>query len=262
VGKDGFMTEPFAPGAPNWIDLGTTDVKGAAEFYGALFGWTHEDLGPDAGGYGMLRLNGKVVAGIGPATDPDRGTSWATYFATADARATARKVESHGGKVIVEPMEVFDNGSMAVFTDPHGAYFSVWQPANMRGLEVIREPGSLSWVELMTPEVETSKSFYQDVLGVTMRDIHIDGELTYTLVQADGVPVAGIFKIGPELGDMPPHWSVYLEVDDCDATADQAIGRGATEMVRQDSPAGRFAMLTDPQGGNFSIIKTDPDYTP
>jgi uncharacterized protein len=151
---------------------------------------------------------------------------------------------------------------MAVFTDPHGAYFSVWQPDQMRGVELVREPGSLTWVELMTPEVEESKSFYSGVLGVTMRDIHIDGELTYTLVEAGGVPQAGIFKIGPELAGMPPHWSVYFEVDDCDATADRAVALGATEMMRQDSPAGRFAILTDPQGGNFSIIKTDPDYAP
>jgi predicted enzyme related to lactoylglutathione lyase len=258
------MTEPFAPGAPNWIDLGTTDVKGAAEFYGALFGWTFEDLGPDAGGYGMLKLDGKEVAGIGPATDPARGTSWAIYFASADVAGTARKVEEHGGKVIVEPMPVFEHGSMAVFTDPHGAFFSVWQPDKMRGVGVQGKSGSLSWVELVTPDVDTSKTFYQEVLGVTMRDIHMDGELTYTLLQAGGQNTAGMMKIAPEMTamGMKPHWSVYFEVDDADSAAARAIEHGATETLREESPAGRFAILTDPQGGSFSIIKSDPDYTP
>jgi predicted enzyme related to lactoylglutathione lyase len=256
------MTEPFAPGAPIWVDLGTTDVKGAAEFYGSLFGWTLEDLGPDAGGYGMFKLNGKDVAGIGPATDPSRGTSWATHFGTTDVAETARRVEQHDGKVIMDPMQVFDSGSTAVFTDPHGAFFQMWQPDQMRGFQVSGEPGSFSWAELMTPEVETSKSFYQDVLGVTTRDIHMDGELMYTLLQVGGRSAAGMMHLGPEMAGMPPHWSVYFEVDDCDAAADRAIALGATEMMRQDSPAGRFAILTDPQGGAFSIIKTDPDYTP
>jgi predicted enzyme related to lactoylglutathione lyase len=258
------MTEPFAPGAPNWIDLGTTDMKGATEFYGALFGWTSEDLGPDAGGYGMFKLDGKDVAGIGAATDPDRGTSWAIYFASSDAAETARKVEQHGGKVIVEPMQVFEHGSMAVFTDPHGAFFSVWQPGQMPGVAVQGRPGSLSWVELMTPDVEVSKHFYEGVLGVSMRDIHMDGELMYTLLQAGGQPTAGMMKIAPEMAvmGMKPHWSVYFEVDDADSAADRAIEHGASETLRQDSPAGRFAILTDPQGGGFSIIKSDPDYTP
>jgi predicted enzyme related to lactoylglutathione lyase len=258
------MTEPFAPGAPNWVDLGTTDVKGAIEFYGALFGWTHEELGPDAGGYGYFRLNRKLVAGVGAATDPTRGTSWATYFATPDVRDTARKVEEHGGKLATEVMDILPSGSMSVFTDPHGAYFSAWQPNEMRGAEVVREPGSLSWAELMTPDVDTSKTFYQEVLGVTTRDIHMDGAVAYTLLQADGQPAAGMMKIMPEMASMgmQPHWSIYFEVDDTDSAASRAIDHGATEVLRQDSPAGRFAILTDPQGGSFSIIKTDPDYQP
>jgi len=258
------MTEPFAPGAPLWVDLGTTDVKGAAAFYGSLFGWTHEDLGPDAGGYGMFKFEGKDVAGVGPATDTARGTSWSTYFATTDAGDTARKVEEHGGKIVMEPLQVFDSGTTAVFTDPHGAFFQAWQPGQMRGFQMFRVPGSFSWVELMTPDVDTAKTFYREVLGLTTRDIHMDGELMYTLLQAGGESAAGMMKIAPEMVamGMQPHWSVYFEVDDADASADKAVRLGATEILRQDSPAGRFAVLTDPQGGGFSIIKTDPDYTP
>ena len=63
------MTTNFSPGTPSWVDLGTTDVAGATAFYGSLFGWTVEDLGPDSGGYGLesneqLRLpTGRWIAG-------------------------------------------------------------------------------------------------------------------------------------------------------------------------------------------------------
>jgi predicted enzyme related to lactoylglutathione lyase len=96
------MTPKFEDGTPIWVELGTSDVAAAATFYGGLFGWSHEELGPDAGGYGFFRKDGKQVAGIGPATDPARGTSWATYF-QGDADDAASRVASAGGTVIVPP---------------------------------------------------------------------------------------------------------------------------------------------------------------
>src|SRR5258705_8969520 len=106
------MTNTFASGTPNWVDLGTTDVAAASAFYSALFGWTVQDLGPDSGGYGMILLEGKRIAGIGPATYPTRGTSWTVYFATADADDTAARAEANGGTVVMAPMDVMDQGRM------------------------------------------------------------------------------------------------------------------------------------------------------
>lgn len=250
------MTEPFSPGAPNWIDLGTTDLDGAHRFYGGLFGWAPEQLGPDAGGYGYYRKDGKLVAGFGPATDPSRGTSWAVYFATLDAADTTKLVSKHAGEVVMEPMQIFDNGTMAVFRDPAGAYFSVWQPDMHRGAELATLPGSMTWAELYSTDIDAAKSFYSAVLTLSTRDVSMGEGPPYTLFEAAGVAVAGAMP------GTNSYWAVYFEVDDCDAVADKAISLGASEMVREDSPAGRFAFLTDPQGGLFGIIKSDPDFQP
>ncbi len=254
------MTTHFAPGTPNWVDLGTTDVAAAGSFYGALFGWVVEDMGPDAGGYGIIRKDGRKVAGIGPATDPVRGTSWSVYFCTEDADATTKLVEDNGGTVVLAPMDVMDQGRTAVFQDPAGAFFSVWQPRQHRGAELVDASGAMSWIELMSNDVEAVKKFYAAVLGMTIRDVAMPG-ITYTLLSVDGVDVAGAMAIGPEQGPAPSRWSIYFAVDDCDATADQAIELGGTELVRDDSPAGRLAFLTDPQGGMFCIIKPNPDFS-
>lgn len=256
------MAEKFPVGAPCWADLGTTDVTAAAQFYGSLFGWTLDDLGPESGGYGMFRKDGKQVAGVGPASDPTRGSSWTIYFATEDADDAARKAQAHGGKVIMEPMVVMDQGRMAVFTDPAGAYFSVWQPDRHGGFELTMDPGSFTWAELMTSDIEAGKAFYPRVLGVTTRDVPIDEGATYTLLESEGRSVAGAMPIDPAWGPMPTRWSVYFAVDDCDATYSQALSLGAMVSVPpQDSPAGRFAVLVDPQGGVFSIIKNNPDFS-
>ncbi|MBB5869988.1 putative enzyme related to lactoylglutathione lyase [Allocatelliglobosispora scoriae] len=252
------MTTTFPPGAPNWLDLGTTDVDGARDFYGEIFGWTLVDLGPEAGGYGFFLKDGKQVAGIGPATDADRGTSWSTYFATDDVDAVAARVETHGGKVIVPPEDVMDQGRMAVFTDPAGAFFSSWQPAAHHGAELVAAVGAMAWVELSTTDAAAAAAFYPAVLPASARDIEMGPGMTYTLLNVDDHAVAGIMQVESEA----PRWGVYFDVADCDAVADRAISLGATEMLREDSPAGRMATLVDPQGGIFSIIKSNPDFAP
>jgi uncharacterized protein len=203
-----------------------------------------------------------MVGGYGPAGDPSRGTSWAIYFATDDADDTASKIEAHGGTVVVAPMDVMGQGRMGVFQDPMGAYFSVWEPGLHRGSEVVQEPGTMSWVELMTSDIDAAKEFYQAVLPVSAQDMDMGEGSTYTLLKVDGTSVAGAMATSPENAGIPPHWSVYFAVDDCDTVADKAIELGANEMLRQDSPAGRFAILTDPQGGTFCLIQNNPDFTP
>jgi predicted enzyme related to lactoylglutathione lyase len=255
------MTTSYEDGTPIWVDLGTTDVAGAATFYGDLFGWAFEDMGPDAGGYGMFRKDGQLVAGIGPATDPSRGTSWATYF-QADAEEAASRVAAAGGQVIVAPMDVMDQGKFAVFTDPAGAFFSVWQPGKHVGAEVFNEPGSLSWNELMTSDADGAKAFYPQVLGVGVRSVSMGEGMEYNLLEAGGRAVAGMMQADPAWGPMPTRWDVYFAVDDCDAVYARALDLGGVSASEpQDSPAGRFAAITDPQGGRFSIIKNDPNFS-
>ena len=254
------MTQIYAPGTPNWVDLGSTDVPGATGFYGSLFGWTVDDLGPEAGGYGIFRKNGKQVAGVGPATDPSRGTSWATYFATDDANDVASKVQANGGQVVMAPMDVMDQGRMAVCTDPTGVFFAVWQAGKHLGAELVNEPGSLTWNELTTTDMAAAKAFYPAVLGVSIRDVSMGEGMTYTLFEVDNRAVAGGMQVDP--AGMPTQWSVYFAVDDCDAVHAKAVELGATPVMGpEDAPPGRFAILTDPQGGIFSIIRNNPDFS-
>lgn len=241
-----------ALGRPTWVDIGTTDIAAAVAFYGELFGWTYEDFGPEGGGYGQFRKDGKQVAGIGPATDQARGSSWALYLATDDAAQTAARVEANGGQVVMAPMEVMDQGTMAVFTDPAGAFFSVWQAGKHAGSELFNVAGSLGWADLYTPDVAAIKPFYASVFEVSYEDTNMGPE-PYTIVSAGGQQIAGIFS-PPGGDDTPSYWMPYFHVADVDASLDQAVGRGATEMVRGDYPGGRLGILTDPQGATVGIL--------
>ena len=68
-----------------------------------------------------------------------------------------------------------------------------------------------------------------------------------------------MFRITPEMGPIPPHWLVYFAVDDCDAKVQKATELGAGVMKPADDipGIGRFAILIDPQGAAFAIIKLE-----
>ena len=149
---------------------------------------------------------------------------------------------------------------MAVCTDPTGVFFAVWQAGKHLGAELVNEPGSLTWNELTTTDMAAAKAFYPAVLGVTIRDVSMGEGMTYTLFEVDDRAVAGGMQVDP--AGMPTQWSVYFAVDDCDAVHAKAVELGATPVMGpEDAPPGRFAILTDPQGGIFSIIRNNPDFS-
>ena len=127
-------------GAPCWIDLSTSDVDRAKDFYGAVFGWTFEDAGPEYGGYVNAAKDGQPVAGL-MYNDPQWHSpdGWTTYLHTADVTATLNAATSAGATTCVAPMEVKDKGHMAMLTDPTGAFVGLWQPIGHQGFNIVKE---------------------------------------------------------------------------------------------------------------------------
>ncbi len=244
-------------GTPIWVDLGTSDVPAAATFYGQLFGWQAQDLGPDAGGYMMLTLKDQQVAGIGPLMGEGQPVAWSTYISTEDADATARRVEEAGGRVLAPPMDVMDQGRMAVFMDPAGAAFSVWQPARMRGAALFNQPGALSWNELQTTDVAAAKTFYGSVFGWAAADSSMgqgEGAPAYTEWKLNDRSIGGAMVI--QNPGIPPHWLAYFSVEDCDTAAARVSELGGRVMMPPMSfGPGRFAVVTDPQGAAFALFQ-------
>ena len=246
----------YAPGVPCWIDIGT-DVEGAKSFYGSLFKWDCQDAGPpeQTGGYGFFTKNGKMIAGYGPQQNPGP-PFWSTYVWVSDADAASKEAEAAGGTVIMAPMDVMDAGRMAIFQDPQGGIISVWQAGTHKGAQLVNEPGALCWNELHSRDVEGSKAFYQSVFG-WVPVTHADGPMPYTEFQLGDQSIAGMMDMPPMIpAEVPTYWLVYFAVDDADATAAKAqkLG-GQVLMPAMDIPVGRFAVLADPQGATFAVIK-------
>ena len=250
------MSHP-TPGVPNWVDLGTADLGDATRFYTGLFGWEADVSGEEYGGYTTFRLDGRAAAGAGPLYGEGQPTAWSTYVATDDADEIAARVEAAGGKVLVAPFDVMYQGRMAAFLDQAGAPFSVWQPGTMKGADVFDVPGALTWNELTTRDVEGSAAFYGAVFGWVARESSMGG-LPYIVWEHQGDTIAGMQPMdsGEWPDDLPPHWMVYFAVGDCDDAAALAQSLGGRVLRPPTSlPIGRYAVLQDPQGGTFSILR-------
>jgi predicted enzyme related to lactoylglutathione lyase len=248
------MTAPL-PGVPNWVDLGTADLEDAKRFYTTLFGWTAHVSGDEYGGYTIFARDGRPAAGAGPLFGEGQPTAWSTYIATDDADAVAAQVAAAGGKVLVPPFDVGDQGRMAALLDQAGAPFSVWQAGTMPGAEVFDEPGAVTWFELVTRDVEGSAAFYGAAFGWTARGSAPDAA-PYVVFERDGATVAGLQPMSDDWpDDVSPHWMVYFAVENCDATAEHAYALGGQVIQPPTNIAfGRTAVLTDPEGGTFSIL--------
>src|SRR4051794_9080682 len=202
----------------------------------------------------MFTLDGALAGGLSPMMGQGQPPAWMTYMATADADATAAAVRSAGGSVIVEPMDVMASGRFGVFADDVGAVFGVWQPGEHRGAQAVNRDGALTWDELATAEPEAAQLFYGAVFGWTLDPIEDGGRVVYASWKLDGRLIGGLLPQLP--AGVPPNWLVYFGVPDLDAGVAEAERLGArTLLPRRDVPAGAFAVLADPQGATFALLR-------
>ncbi|MFB9365371.1 VOC family protein [Kitasatospora albolonga] len=256
------LSTDFRTGSPNWLDLGSPDTAAAAAFYGAVFGWSFESAGYEAGGYGFFRHDGRTVAALGPLTEEGAHSAWTVYFHTPDADGTAKAVEQAGGTVRVSPDDIPGAGRLAAFTDPAGGQFAVWQPGGIAGLEATTVPGSFCWAELHTPDPTGARGFYGALFGWRYEQVEVPG-MTYTVLStAEGedqqrASFGGIAPAQP--GHDEAGWLPYFEVTDPDATIERATAHGGAVLLPgMDAPGiGRMAWLTDPFGARFAIIRSE-----
>jgi predicted enzyme related to lactoylglutathione lyase len=279
--RDGYIA-----GVPCWIDTSQPDPEAAAAFYGGLFGWDLEDVMPpdSPGKYFIARLRGGDVAAVGsqPEGAPPMAV-WNTYVWVDSADETAAKVRTAGGQVLTEPFDVMDAGRMAVFSDPEGAVFCVWQANQHKGARIVNEHGSLNFNGLNTRDPEGAKVFYGSVFGWRTLDLGGGGDAMWQLpgygeflenrdpglrerMAGSGAPegfedvVAAMTPISDDQPDVPAHWSVTFGVDDADAIAANAYELGGRVVVPPfDAPWVRMTVIADPQGATFIASKFVPE---
>ena len=119
------------------------------------------------------------------------------------------------------------------------------------------------WCELMTPDSDGAANFYAAVAGWTIAPPPPGGPDYRMLSAPDGAMVGGMLALDDAMkaGGAKPAWLPYFGVDDVDAAAGKAGTLGANTIVPPtDIPGiGRFALLVDPQGATFYLMRGSSD---
>jgi len=105
------MANPFVH-----VELNTTDVGKAKDFYSKLFDWELEDMamGP-SDTYTIIKVGDGTGGGL--LKNPMPG----------DIKAATKKAESLGAKIVKNSIEVPDMGWLSIIADPTGAALGLWQ---------------------------------------------------------------------------------------------------------------------------------------
>lgn len=249
------MPDNFREGQPIWIDYVCQDFEAAQKFYSELFGWEFTDTGEDFGHYHMITMDGGNVGGAMRAMNmdgtpsPEMPTAWSTYLHTADIAATHQAALVAGASNVVEPMSVGPLGQMAVVVDPTGAAIGMWQPAEFTGFDTPLTPGTPVWFELMTRDFPAATEFYGSVFAF---DITLMESFPYATHGADENAVAGICDASEWA--QSSFWRTYFNVEDTEASATKVSELGGKVLAGpEDSPYGRIATVTDPEGATFQL---------
>ncbi|MEZ4450485.1 MAG: VOC family protein [Nannocystaceae bacterium] len=246
----------YSDGAPCWADLSTPDSEGARRFYGDLLGWTIDASGPEYGGYINCKRDGETVCGMmqsQPGQVP--ASAWGIYLKTSDMAASVRAIREAGGATLMGPHEIpGELGTMLIAQDPTGGGFGLWQPGLHRGAERFCTPGGLCWAELNTRDGAAADDFFRRLFDYTLEKV--EGGIPYMTYHVGGLPVCGRLQMTEAWCDTPPHWMIYFAVEDVDAAAARVPELGGKLCHGPfESPHGRIAVVTDPFGAAFSIIR-------
>jgi predicted enzyme related to lactoylglutathione lyase len=247
-----------------WIVINTSNTNAAEAFYKRLFRWTTHD---SPVGRILMTPAGRP---LGTLLDHKQNTfaskepvNWLPFVRVPDIVTAARRVGELGGKTWVEPYDV-GIARIALIRGVTGEALGLWQPV---AEALVADQDVFGWFELVTPEPEKAMAFYRALLGWRIGD-----EGGYTFIGNSAGQFAGIVKLSGDWEDyafmqalgrvrggklnVPPHWMVFFNVEDCDTFVDEAEALGAYVMSRAEPlhTVGTFAVLRDPQGVYFSVL--------
>jgi predicted enzyme related to lactoylglutathione lyase len=109
------------------MELSTSDVEAAKEFYQAIFGWQYHDMDMPSGAYTIVMAGENSIGGMQANPSADVPSNWLGYVGVESVARTQAEIESRGGKVLLPETDV-GMGKLAIFTDPQGAAFAIWEP--------------------------------------------------------------------------------------------------------------------------------------
>jgi predicted enzyme related to lactoylglutathione lyase len=247
------------PGKIIWADLVTPDLSVAEVFYGTLFGWKFETIGPK-GDYAVASLDGRPVGGLlqRPIKSTEhRQSAWLTFIAVADVDAARRTALAAGAKGVSDPKTFAGRGRQAVLSDPEGAIFAILASSSGDPPDYLAEPGEWIWSALLAKDVGHSAAFYQTLFGYDVFDLPSDDGAEHVIFSSDEYARASGNALPKGNARRHPHWLNFVRVTDAAHAAHRAVELGGTILVEahDDRHGGRTAVVADPAGAPVGLME-------
>lgn len=242
-----------------WYELMTGDPEGAIAFYSGIIGWGTQGWDGGDQPYTMWMQGETPVGGLMelPAEAAAAGAPphWRAYIGTPDVDATAARAVELGAQVLVPTMDLPEVGRMTILSDPQGAVFAAYQPANDPPPETPLATGNFSWHELATSDREAAWAFYSELFGwQTTEEMDMgEGNIYHMYGRPGGPPLGGIFNRTPEMPATA--WTLYVTVEDCGVAIEAVKAAGGQLLMGPiEVPGGdMIAYCMDPQGATFAV---------
>jgi predicted enzyme related to lactoylglutathione lyase len=245
-----------------WYELMTTDTGGAKAFYGAVVGWTAQDMPMPGMTYTLLNVGDQGVAGL-METPPEAAAmgippNWTGYVAVDDCDAAAEKVKALGGSILRSPMDIPNVGRFAIVADPAGAVIAIMKPTPPEPPGPpprARTPGTGGWRELYGADPKAGFDFYGDLFGWKKDgDMDMGPMGTYQLFANQDGQVGGMMR---KPDNIPVCcWVYYFWVDEIDAAAERVKAAGGSILMGpMEVPTKDWVLQgVDPQGAVFALV--------
>ena len=243
------------PGKFVWFELNTTSVAKSKAFYTELLNWKTDDVPMGEHSYTMIKNGAAPIGGVVAAKN-GAASHWLSYLSVADVDALAAKVNKGGGTQIAAPSDIPGVGRCAIVADPQGAQLALFRGNDSDAPDAPGMTGAWHWNELWTSDGTAAAAFYAKTFGYALDTMDMGGS-TYHIFEIGGVPRGGAMT--SPVDGVPPNWLPYVQVDDADASAKRCARLGGSVMSEpHDIPGvGRFAIVKDPTGAAFGIIKPE-----
>lgn len=264
------MIERFTPGvgAVFSADIAVPEHEREVRFYSRVLGtggallW-REDL---------MSIAGLPIIGLGEHTAEfaHLPLHWMPHIQVEDVAVSLQRAVDLGGSVLMH--DVGDDGASrwAVLLDPWGAAFGIIPVVAAEAMpegdgaaspDEAASIGRIRWLDLTVANASSARDFYRQVIGWSVEDVEMrEGEARYadfTMLGADGTPVAGVCHArGVNVG-LPPVWMIYLPVGDLAESVHRVEDEGGTVIKAMRGRQGEYlhAVIQDPVGACLALTQ-------
>ncbi len=248
------------PGKVVFVQLTTTDLAGAKQFYSGLFGWRFRDIAGTRVPFALAYLGTEQVAAVAQRPPPAgvrAQPAWLSFFSTQDVDAAAKLAAGQGARLLSPAHDIPGLGREAVLADPQGAVFGMLASSSGDPPDALKPNGAWIWRSLMTTNPTADAAFYHTLFGFTSFAFPSPAGQQHLLLQSENYARASANTPPPSNPTIHPHWLNYVRVDNAAQMVARATQLGGRVLVQphSDRHGGMIAVVADPQGAPVGLLE-------